>query len=269
MTRDYEAERINRACWDEMAPVHDRSYDISALLAGGHRLDHVQVGEIGDLRGKKVLHLQCHIGTDTLSLARLGADVTGVDFSAGSLEAAAELSRKTGLEARFILSPIYDLRDHLTEKFDLVYTSIGVLCWNSDINLWAGIVADFLKPGGKFYLMESHPFLNVFDDEASSLVVSNPYFTGGKPRDWPGGSPDYADESYIVRNSTREFTWTLGNVHNALVDAGLRIEWIHEFDFLHWKALECMEPCGDGFWRLPEPLNMIPLLFSLMAEKPG
>ncbi len=268
MIRDYEAERINRACWDEIAPIHGRSYDISALLAGGQRLDHVQVGEIGDIRGKKVLHLQCHIGTDTLSLARLGADVTGVDFSEGSLAVAADLSKRTGLAARFIHCPVYDLRDHLTEKFDLVYTSIGVLCWNSNIDLWAGIVADFLKPGGEFYLMESHPFLNVFDDEASGLAVVNPYFTGGIPRDWPSGSPDYADENYLVKNPTREFTWTMGDVHNALVNAGLRIGWIHEFDFIHWKALECMKSGEDGFWRLPEPLNRIPLLFSLRATKP-
>lgn len=268
MNRDREAESINRAFWDEIAPIHGRSYDTSRLIAGGHRLDRVQVGEIGDIRGRKVLHLQCHIGTDTLSLARLGADVTGVDFSGGSLAVAADLAKRTGLSARFIKCPIYDLHDHLNERFDLVYTSVGVLCWNSDIRLWAGTIAEFLKPGGRFYIMESHPFLNVFDDEAEGLVVANPYFTGGRPRDWPAGSPDYSDESYLVQSPTREFTWTIGDVHNALVDAGLRISWIHEFNFIHWKALESMEPCEDGFWRLPEPLDRIPLLFSLMAEKP-
>lgn len=268
MKRDREAESINMAYWNELAAVHGLSYDTSELLAGGHALDGVQCSEIGDIRGKRVLHLQCHIGTDTLALARLGAEVTGVDFSAGSLAVARELSEKSGLAARFIECPIYDLREHLSDRFDLVYTSIGVLCWNSDIGLWAETVAEFMKPGGRFYLMESHPFLNVFDDEADGLVASNPYFTCGRPRDWPAGSSDYSDASYHVKSPTREYTWTMGDVHNALLEAGLRIRWIHEFDFIHWKALKSMEQCESGFWRLPEPLDTIPLLFSLMAEKP-
>lgn len=269
MGRDTEAEEINRRFWDEVAPVHGRSYDIRALLAGDHHLDPVQVSEMGNIRGKRLLHLQCHIGTDTLALARLGAEVTGVDFSAESLGVARELSVRTGIAARFVHSSLFDLPCVLREEFDLVYTSIGVLCWISDLDLWAGVVASFLRPGGTFYLMESHPFLNVFDDENEGLRVVHPYFTGGKPMDWPGNDlPDYSDESYVAKSPTREFTWTMGDVHNAILKAGLRIAWIHEFDFLHWKALKSMVECEDGLWRLPEPMNRIPLLFSLSAERP-
>lgn len=265
MARDRRAEEINRKHWDEVAPVHGNSYELDSLLGGGHHLDPVQVNEMGDLTGKKVLHLQCHIGTDTLSLARLGAEVTGIDISGESLKVAERLSAETGLPARFIQTPLFDLPEVLNEKFDLVYTSIGVLCWVADINLWAGTVARYLKPGGVFYLMESHPFMHVFDDEIKGLRVKYPYFTGGKPMDWPGDWPDYSDENYIVKNPTREFQWTISEVLCALIDAGLHIGFLHEHDFLHWKGLESMEKCSDGYWRLPEPLNRIPVLFSLKA----
>jgi ubiquinone/menaquinone biosynthesis C-methylase UbiE len=266
-TRDYQAEEINRKHWDEVAPVHGRSYDLESLLNGGHHLDAVQVSELGNISGKKLLHLQCHIGTDTLSLARLGAEVTGIDISGESLKVALELAGKTGLQARFIQTPLLDLPLKLNETFDIVYTSIGVLCWVSDIEKWAGIVSRYLKPGGTFYLMESHPFLNVFDDEIRGLHVKHPYFTNGRPIDWPGNWPDYSDGNYIVKNPTREFLWTISDVHNSLVNAGLTIEYIHEFNFIHWKALESMEKCDDGFWRLPEHLNKIPILFSLKARR--
>jgi len=266
-TRDLLAEEINLKHWDEVAPVHGRSYDIESLLKGGHRLDPVQVKELGDTTGKTLLHLQCHIGTDTLSLVRLGAEVTGIDISGESLKVARELAKRTGLQARFIQTPLFDLPEKLTETFDIVYTSIGVLCWVSDIERWAGIVSRYLKPGGTFYLMESHPFMNVFDDENSGLHVKHPYFTDGRPTEWPGDWPDYADENYIVKSPTREFLWPISEIHNSLVNAGLTIAYIHEFDFIHWKALESMEKGEDGFWRLPEHLNKIPVLFSLKASK--
>ncbi|HOP26987.1 MAG TPA: class I SAM-dependent methyltransferase [Candidatus Sabulitectum sp.] len=269
MARDKKAEEINRKHWDEIAPVHLRSYELDSLLEGGHHLDPVQVRELGDISGKRALHLQCHIGTDTLSLARLGAEVTGIDISEESLKAARELSKKTGISARFIRTALFDLPEVLDERFDLVYTSIGVLCWISDIQEWGRIVARYLEPGGTFYLMESHPFMHVFDDETDGLKVKYRYFMKGGYIDWPGDYPDYSDEDYLVKNPTREFQWTLSEVLCALTGAGLSIEFLHEFDFLHWKGLESMVRCEDGKYRLPEPLNRIPVLFSLKAVKPG
>jgi SAM-dependent methyltransferase len=268
VARDLQAESINRRFWDEVAPIHGESYDLTPLLSGGHCLDPVQVRELGNLKGVKVLHLQCHIGSDTLSLARLGAEVTGADFSGESLKVALELSRRTGLYARFVHASLFDLPKVLDERFQLVYTSIGVLCWLSDLDRWAEVVAGYLAPEGVFYIMESHPFLQVFDDESEGLRVAHPYFTGGKPTDWTEGSPDYADPGYTVRNPTREFTWTMGDIYNCLTGAGLRVEWIHEYDFLHWKALRSMQAGSDGYWRLPEPHAKIPLSFSLRAVKP-
>lgn len=268
MSRDYKAEEINKKHWDEVAPIHGKSYDTTILLSGGHDLDATQVKELGNLNGKTVLHLQCHIGTDTLALVRMGGEVTGVDISGESLEVAKKLCEKTGSKARFIETPLFDLPDKLIETFDVVYTSIGVLCWVSDLREWASIVSRYLKPGGTFYIMESHPFMHVFDDETKGLNVRYPYFSGGKPYDWPGNWPDYSDENYIVKHPTREFSWTISQIHNTLVETGLQIEFIHEYDFLHWKGLESMKKCEDGFWRLSEPLNKIPLLFSIRAKAP-
>ena len=265
MARDKTAEEINRKHWDEVASVHGNSYELGSLLNGGHHLDPVQVKELGDLTGKSLLHLQCHIGTDTLSLARLGAEVTGIDISGESLKVAENLAARTRLCARFIQTPLFDLPEVLHERFDIVYTSIGVLCWVSDIDLWARTLAGYLKPGGFFYLMESHPFMNVFDDEITGLHVKYPYFTGGSPTDWPGDYPDYSDENYIVKHPSREFQWTVSEILNALLNAGLRISFLNEHDFLHWKGLESMDRCADGYWRLPEPFNRIPVLFSLKA----
>ncbi len=269
MARDRKAEEINRKHWDEIAPVHLRSYELDSLLGGGHHLDPVQVAELGDITGKRVLHLQCHIGTDTLSLARLGADVTGVDISGESIRVAGELAERTGLRARFIRSALFDLPGVLDETFDMVYTSIGVLCWVSDIQEWGRLVARYLKPGGVFYIMESHPFMHVFDDETEGFKVKYRYFMKGEHIDWPGDCPDYSDGEYMVKNPTREFQWTISEILDALIQEGLTIRFFHEFDFLHWKGLESMVRCEDGMYRLPEPMNRIPLLFSLRAESTG
>jgi SAM-dependent methyltransferase len=266
MSRDFRAEEVNRRHWDEIAPVHGRAYNTAPLLSGGHLLDPVQVGELGDLTGKRLLHLQCHIGTDTLSLARLGAGVTGVDISGESLKVARDLSQRTGIPARFIETPIFDLPSVLDETFDVVYTSIGVLCWVSDIREWGRLVVRCLEPGGFLYLMDSHPFMHVFDDEADGLQVRHTYFAGDAV-EWPPDWPDYADPGYISKTPTLEFQWTISDIHNALVEAGLRIEFIHEFDFLHWKALPAMVEGEDGMWRLPEHFARIPLLFSMRAVR--
>lgn len=264
--RDRGAEEKNRCHWDELAEVHTRSYDLEGLLGGGHLLDDIEVAEMGDVRGKTLLHLQCHIGSDTLSWARLGALVTGVDISPGSLRKARELAERTGLSARFVESAILDLPGKLDERFDIVYTSIGVLCWLSDLEEWARIIAGHLRPGGVFYMMESHPFLNVFDDETEGLSVSYPYFHEPEPRHWPADYPDYSDPEYIVRSGSAEWTWSLGDVINALLKAGLRLEFLHEFDEMPWKGLPCMVPASrPGWYRLPDGKDFLPLTFSLRA----
>ncbi|MEN8209501.1 MAG: class I SAM-dependent methyltransferase [Candidatus Fermentibacteria bacterium] len=266
MKRYFEAEEGNRVHWDELAGVHAESYDYRELVRGGHVMDHIQTGEVGEVRNSSLLHLQCHIGTDTLSWARLGAYVTGVDISPLSLRVAQRLAKKAGLNARFIESSVYDLPDRLDETFDIVYTSIGVLCWLSDLKSWAEIIRRYLKPGGFFYMMESHPFLWVFDNESDGLVVRDPYFHGEAPCKWPADYPDYSDSDYIVKSPSWEWQWTMGEILNALIESGLKIDFLHEHSVIPWKALPSMIKGDNGFWRLPEEMDKLPLMFSLKAH---
>ncbi|MBN1435243.1 class I SAM-dependent methyltransferase [Candidatus Fermentibacterales bacterium] len=266
--RNREAETGNRRHWDELADVHAGSYDLSPLCSGGHMLDPLQLEEVGDVSGRSLLHLQCHIGSDTLSWARLGAAVTGVDISGESLRHASMLSERTGLRARFIRSSVYDLDDCLSERFDIVYTSMGVLCWLSDLTEWARIIEGHLVPGGFLYLLESHPFLSAFDDESDGLVVRYGYFHDEEPVNWTDSHPDYSDASYTVRTPSWEWTWSLSDVINAVIDAGLRIEFIHEHEWIAWRHVPCLARSADGLYRMPEGMPRLPLMFSLKAVRP-
>jgi len=269
MYRSDKAEKGNRIHWDELAGVHAVSYDYDKLIKGGHVMDSIQTAEVGDVRNKSLLHLQCHIGTDSLSWARLGARVTGADISPVSLRVAEEIAVRAGLDARFIESSVYDLPDKLDETFDIVYTSIGVLCWLSDINAWAEIIRRYLKPEGFFYLMESHPFLWVFDDESDDLKVRYPYFHGKAPTEWPADYPDYSDSGYTVKSPSWEWQWTMSEILNALIENGLKIEFLHEHSVIPWKALPCMIKDDKGFWKLPVDKNYLPLMFSIRAHPEG
>ena len=265
MKRFLRAEDGNKVYWDELAAVHAESADYEELIKGGHVMDRIQIGEVGEVRNRSLLHLQCHIGTDTLSWARLGAEVTGVDISPASLRVAEGIAKKAGLKARFIESSIYDLPGKLNGTFDIVYTSIGVLCWLSDLKAWAKLIRRYLKPGGFFYIMESHPFLMVFDDESDGLTVHYQYFHKEAPHEWSGNYADYSDPDYMVKSPTWEWQWPMSDILNALIENGLEISFLHEHTVIPWKALPCMIECGDGFWKLPEGMDNLPLMFSLRA----
>ncbi|MCD4657364.1 MAG: methyltransferase domain-containing protein [Planctomycetes bacterium] len=262
-----EVQNLNH--WDAIAPVHYNAYYIKPLFEpDGICLDDIQVNELGDISGKSLLHLQCHIGTDTLSLVRLGAEVTGVDFSEKSIELARQLSQETGIKARFIHSNIYDLQDKLNEQFDFVYTSQGVLCWLRDINEWGRIVARHLKPGGTFYIMESHPIRHIFDDEASEdLKVIHKYAPDTNPTLWEGEHPDYADKSFVVKSSTYEWSWTVSDILNSLINAGMQVEFFNEYSKLFFKGFPWMTQDEEGWWILPGHEDHIPLTFTIKCTK--
>ena len=160
-----QARAGNRKLWDEITPVHLRSYGVERFLAGERWLPKEILEEVGDVRGLSLLHLQCHFGLDSLAWVRQGAQVTGVDFSPIAIDSARGLSRHADLPAEFICSDVYDLPGNLTGQVDLVFTSIGILCWLNDLTAWAGVIAHFLKPGGVFYVMDGHPLLYTFDEE--------------------------------------------------------------------------------------------------------
>lgn len=206
---NFDAQIKNQKLWDELAPVHLKAYpEVNTLRNGGITLHRTELDALGSVAGKSLLHLQCHIGTDTLSWARQGADVTGVDFSGESIRIAGELQQELGIRAEFIHSNIYDLPQVLDQHYDVVYTSRGVLCWLSDIHAWAELVARYLKPGGIFYIMETHPVVGVFDDvRRGSLQIQYSYFHSSEPMVWDDDGPDYADENFVHANQSFEWTW--------------------------------------------------------------
>jgi len=263
----YEKARDgNRAMWDEITPVHLESYGVERFLAGERWLPHKILEEVGDVAGMSLLHLQCHFGLDSLAWVREGAKVTGVDFSKKAVEAARELSRFAALPARFIQSDIYDLPQNLEDQFDIVFTSVGVLCWLKDLIAWAQIIAHFLKPGGFFYIMDAHPLLNTFDEEGK-WHFELPYFHQDKPYIWDEEGPDYMDTNYIVKNPSYEWQWAVSNIINAVIDAGLYLDFFHEFGALEDPVYPEMVQQENGLYCYPDMPVELPIIFSLKAHK--
>ncbi|HEY7667962.1 MAG TPA: class I SAM-dependent methyltransferase [Actinomycetota bacterium] len=267
----------NRRLWDAYTAIHTTGsfYDVQRFRDDPHdnRIRPFERDEVGDVSGKSLLHVQCHFGLDTLSWARLGATVTGVDFSEPAIAFARELAAETGLadRARFVASNVYDLPGPLEgEAFDVVYTSRGVLCWLPDIPAWARIVASFVAPGGIFYLHEAHPVFWAVADEQETpndLHLGFDYW-GGETITVPvEGS--YADPDADV-DAEVEHGWnhSLGEIVTALADAGLRIELLDEKRVLDWP-IPFLRELQDGTYGFPEDqVGTIPLMYSLRARKP-
>jgi SAM-dependent methyltransferase len=267
--------RLNRANWDERVPIHARaqSYDLGPLRAGRGRLHVIEQAELGLVEGLRVLHLQCHFGRDTLTLAQQGAEVVGVDFSAPAIRTARELAKEVGLEARarFVECDVYDAPAAVAGPgaFDLVYVTWGALCWLPDMPAWARVVAYFLKPGGRLYLADAHPAAYVFDDDAKQddgmpgLFV--PYFH--REPLLLDDKRDYADATARLENSkTMQWVHPLGRVVGALIDAGLRLDWLNEHDRVPWRMFGILVRDETGMYRWPER-PWLPLAFSLMATR--
>ncbi|MFW6115486.1 MAG: class I SAM-dependent methyltransferase [Chloroflexota bacterium] len=272
-----EHAQTNRAWWDERVSLHADSafYDVKAFKDGDLTLMDLERSELGDVAGRSLLHLQCHFGLDTLSWARLGAQVTGVDFSEEGIALARSLSEDLGIEAAFVCSDVYELPAMLSGEFDIVFTSYGVLCWLPDLVRWAEAIAHFLAPGGTFYIAETHPFALVFYDEedAEDLQVHYPYFQGPEPMRFEDAGSYAEPMAESTHRVTYEWTHTLGDVVNALISAGLQIEFLHEFPYACCRMLPFMEQDEDGWWRLTPPDGSawagdgVPLTFSLKARK--
>lgn len=275
---DVEASfAANQRLWDAWTAVHAAGefYDLAGFREGGIRIRPYEIAALGDVTGKSLLHLQCHFGLDTLSWARLGAIVTGVDFSPAAIRLARELAADIGItDARFIESNVYQLPVRLADEFDIVYTSRGVLGWLPDIRGWARVVARFVRPGGRFYISEAHPVIQVFESEGvgpRELRLQYPYWEHGDPLIFDvHGS--YADRDAELGAEHTEHGWDhgLGEIVSALIDAGLRIDRLEEQPFLEWPAdfLVEREP-GSGVYVLPDGPGELPLMFSLLASKPG
>jgi len=255
----------NQDMWNGYVSIHEKSkfYDVEGFKNGRNSLTFVEREELGDVTGKSLLHLQCHFGLDTMSWARLGARVTGVDFAEKAIEFANSLAKELSINAQFIQSNIYDLPDVLHDKFDIVYTSYGVLCWLPDLAKWGRVISHFLKTNGTFYILEFHPVRSMFNDDGK---ITEPYFHSEEPVKYEG-SGSYADPNADFKHVSYEWFHSLGDVVNALADAGLRIEFLHEFPFSTSGDCPFLEKREDGFWYHKDKNIKIPLMFSIKARK--
>lgn len=267
----------NREHWEELAKLHPETdfYDVDGFLDGESTLDPIEPRELGDVEGKSLLHLQCHFGLDTLSWARRGAEVTGVDFSAEAVEAARDLAEDAGLadRARFVRSDVYDLGDGSPiddESFDIVYASFGVLFWLPDLEAWADVVAQFLREGGTFYLVDHHPFTNTLDEGSTTgtLEVGYPYFRERISYDaTETGSYAGIEPGELEHGPVHGWSHSLGELVSALAESGLRLEFLHEHPWSTFEALDAMEPRENGRFVLPERDHDLPFVFSLVATR--
>lgn len=265
---------VNRQLWEEWTQAHLDSgfYDVPGFLAGRDPLDGVVSDALGPVEGKRLLHLQCHFGMDTLALARRGAVVTGVDFSPKAIAAARELAERTGLPATFVLSPLEELPERLAGEFDVAFTSGGVLCWLGDLEAWARVIARFLAPGGVFVMVEGHPFVWIFDNERDDdrLVPDArwSYFTRD-PVAWKNEGSYTGETPPAKYDHHYEWMHSLSEILMSLVGAGLTLERFDEHSTSGYRALPFLVKDDAGAWRTPPGMPDLPLRLTLRMRRPG
>lgn len=258
---------INKESWNEFTPSHVDSdfYDVESFKNGVSSLNHIELEGIGEVSGKDLLHLQCHFGMDTLSLARLGANVTGVDLSDVAIQVAKDLSSELNIPANFINSNVYDLDLHLDRKYDVIYTSYGVLNWLEDLDQWAELVHRFLKPNGVFFIVEFHPFIYTLDHQ--DMKIKKSYFKTGPLE-------SIADESYTDGSKTDkknlkyvEWNHSLSEVISSLRKTGLQLESFNEYPYQVYNCFDHMAEIEKGKWVFEQYGDKIPYLYSLKMIK--
>jgi SAM-dependent methyltransferase len=265
----------NLTNWEARVPIHagSREYGLERYVEDPAHLSAVVAFDaplLGDLSGQRAVHLQCHLGTDTLSLARLGAETTGVDFSPSALAVARDLAARAGPPVRYVESAVDDVPARLPERFDLVYTGVGALNWLPSVRRWAEVVAGLLAPGGRLHLREGHPALWAIDETRGdgALVLDLPYFETDAPIRWED-ERTYAGEGVVAQPVTYEWNHGLGEVVQAVIDAGLRIIRLEEHRSVEWPALPGMVELGAGRYALPERPERLPLMYTLQALRDG
>jgi SAM-dependent methyltransferase len=266
---------LNLAHWDERAAPHaaSESYAVRRFLDDPEFLSEVVTFDrdrLGDIAGLRGVHLQCHIGTDTLSLHRLGAQMTGLDFSGEALAQARSIAARTGADVGYVQSTLYDALDVLpAAAFDLVYTGIGAICWLPDIARWAQVVGALLKPGGRLFMREGHPVLLALDyDSKDKLVVEHPYFERPEPTVWDLPGSYVPTEHEFVNTRSADWNHGLGEIVTALFAAGLQLTMLIEHDSVPWEALAGrMESLPGGEYRLADRPWRLPHSFTVQAVK--
>jgi SAM-dependent methyltransferase len=256
---------INRKAWNRKTEFHIQSdfYDQANFLKGKSSLKSIELDLLGDVSGKNVLHLQCHFGQDSISLGRLGAKVTGIDLSDEAIKKARETALQIHSQTRFICCNIYDLPDHLDEQFDIVFTSYGTIGWLPDMDGWAEIISKYLKPGGKFLMVDFHPVVWMFDDAFEKIEYR--YLNSGPIIENEQGT--YADRTAPIEQESVGWNHGIGEILNPLIKNGLEINAFEEFDYSPFGNFQHMVEPVPGKFRIRHLDNKIPMVYSILATK--
>jgi 2-polyprenyl-3-methyl-5-hydroxy-6-metoxy-1,4-benzoquinol methylase len=256
----------NKSVWEKRTDAHVASdfYDMKSFLEGKSSLNAPELDLLENVNGKSLLHLQCHFGQDTISLARMGAHCVGVDFTESAVRTGNELAHKLKVDAKFVCCNVYDTREHVKEKFDIVFTSYGTIGWLPDLKRWANVVSESLKTGGAFVMVEFHPFMWMLDEEFKTIVYS--YFNEEVIE-------STVTKSYASRDKLhepmKEFGWNhpLTDVFTALSETGLSLEIFREFNGSPYNCFAGMELCSDGMYRFTQWKTKLPLLYGVRFRK--
>lgn len=258
---------VNKESWNARLDSHVTSdfYDMESFLSGKSSLNAIELELLGDVTGKKILHLQCHFGQDSISLARLGAEVVGVDLSDKAIDKATELAEVTKTNARFVCSDVYNLPNVLEGEFDIVFTSYGTITWLPDLTKWAHVIQHFLKPGGKFVFAEFHPVIWMFDDDIKEIAYS--YNNESPIVEEEEGT--YADPDANIKQKCISWNHSLAEVFQNIIDHGLRIDVFKEHFYAPYPFVRNTEEYEPGKHRIKHLGNKIPLVYSILATNEG
>jgi 2-polyprenyl-3-methyl-5-hydroxy-6-metoxy-1,4-benzoquinol methylase len=266
--REFESEMAaNMNCWDAVTPYHVTSafYDHESFMKGKSTLNSIELELLGDVLGKEILHLQCHFGQDTISLQRMGASATGLDFSEKAITEARQCAQKLNLPVDFHCLNVYQLSENLNgRQFDIVFTSYGVLGWLPDLDRWAAQVSSALKPGGRLVLVEFHPVVWMMDYDLNTIAYD--YFNSGSIHELQQGT--YADPSAPVSKETFSWNHSLEDSIQSLITHGLQISQFREYNYSPYNCFRNMSEQEPGKFRITHLKHRIPMLFALEAFKP-
>lgn len=256
---------INRKAWNYKTPIHIGSefYDNEAFLQGKNTLQDIELSMLGDIKGKSVLHLQCHFGQDSISLARMGANVTAIDLSDEAIKRAQKFAGQLNVDVEFICSDIYNIPSVLDREFDIVFTSYGVIGWLPDIKKWSEIVSHYLKPQGRFIFVEFHPLVWVFDDNFTTIAYD--YFNTGEIIETFAGT--YADRNADVSYTTVCWNHSLSEVMGNLINSGIEIKQFEEFDYSPYPCFKNVEEVEKGKFKIKHLQYTMPMVYALEGMK--
>ena len=268
---DRRRMEVSRRKWDEAVPLHVASaeYDVAAFMRGASTLKTIEVNHMGRVKGLSLLHLQCHFGLDTLSWARSGASVVGVDYSPVAVETARNLAKELAIRATFIRSNVFDLPRRLHRRFTIVYTGKGALGWLPTLEPWGRVVARFLRPGGRLVMLEDHPLSDCLADRSSptNLVLAESYFRETAIREVYDGT--YATRIKMRHRVSYGWIHTVSEVLNALIRAGLGIDLVREYPYTYWRRFPSLKLNRDGCWHPTRGDTKVPLMWLVTASKPA